>query len=47
MPQESKDYGRIVNEEAFNRLVDLIEHDKVITGGHSDDGRLYIETYGC
>lgn len=43
LPQESKDYGRIVNEEAFHRLAALINHEQVIIGGNSDECGLYIE----
>ncbi|GGE58940.1 aldehyde dehydrogenase [Priestia taiwanensis] len=41
----SKDYGRIVNERHFDRLVGIIETDKenVIFGGNSVKEELYIE----
>lgn len=43
--QESTDYGRIIDIEAFNRLSKLIKSskDKIIYGGHSDECTLYIE----
>lgn len=42
---KSSDYGRIVNKRQFERLVSIIkqEKDKIIYGGHSDPGTLYIE----
>lgn len=45
IPQESKDFGRVVNEEAFFRLKDLIakESENIIYGGQSDECGLYIE----
>lgn len=43
--QESKDYGRIVDEEAFYRLRSIIEEEssKIIHGGQTDECGLYIE----
>lgn len=45
IPQESKDYGRIIDEKAFFKLRDLItkENDNIIFGGQSDECGLYIE----
>ena len=42
---KSIDYGRIVNSKQFERLALIIEKDKnkVIYGGHSNAGTLYIE----
>lgn len=42
LPQESRDYGRIVNKETFDRLKNLINYDKVIVGGETDECGLYI-----
>lgn len=45
IPQESKDFGRVVNDEAFFRLKELIskEAHNIIYGGQSDECGLYIE----
>ncbi|MBC8062139.1 MAG: aldehyde dehydrogenase [Clostridiaceae bacterium] len=42
---KSSDYGRIVNNTQFERLVSLIQRDKnkIIYGGHSNPSTLYIE----
>ncbi|WP_223702667.1 aldehyde dehydrogenase [Sutcliffiella deserti] len=32
-PQKSKDYGRVVNERQMDRLVSLLDMDKVVAGG--------------
>jgi aldehyde dehydrogenase (NAD+) len=40
---KSKDYGRIVSKRHFDRLIGLIEQDKVYCGGHYDGDCLYIE----
>ncbi|WP_096155522.1 aldehyde dehydrogenase [Bacillus sp. FJAT-45066] len=42
---ESPDYGRIVNERQFDRLVSIVERDreKLVYGGRVDRGDLYIE----
>lgn len=34
-PLENPDYGRIVNEKHFQRLLGLIDQDKIVTGGQS------------
>ncbi|AOZ94523.1 aldehyde dehydrogenase [Paenibacillus crassostreae] len=41
----SKDYGRIVNERQFDRLVAIINKDEanILFGGHVDKDDLYIE----
>jgi len=41
-PKLSPDYGRIVNEKHFDRLVDLINPDQVIYGGYYDREGLFI-----
>jgi aldehyde dehydrogenase (NAD+) len=41
-PKLSPDYGRIVNEKHFDRLVSLINQEKVITGGYYDKEALFI-----
>jgi len=42
---KSSDYGRIVNSRQFERLAAIIQKDKnkIIYGGHSNAGTLYIE----
>jgi len=41
-PKNSNDYGRIVNDRQMNRLVELIDKDKVVFGGEYDIDNLYI-----
>ncbi|WP_306368034.1 aldehyde dehydrogenase family protein [Nocardiopsis sp. CC223A] len=41
-PKASGDYGRIVNERHFDRLVALLESGTVVAGGHHDRDDLYI-----
>ncbi|MBP7050017.1 MAG: aldehyde dehydrogenase [Phycisphaerae bacterium] len=41
-PQQSQDYGRIINERHFDRLNDLMKEGRVILGGKVDRQRLYI-----
>lgn len=41
-PEESPDFARIVNSKNWNRLVDMIEHDKVVFGGQTDAESCYI-----
>jgi aldehyde dehydrogenase (NAD+) len=41
-PKKSSDYGRIVNKKHFNRLIDLINQEQVITGGYYDQEELFI-----
>ena len=35
-PLENKDYGKIINRRHFDRLVGLIDKEKVVTGGNAD-----------
>lgn len=42
LPIKSPDYCRIVNEKHFNRIVSLIDHDKVVIGGQYDASQKYI-----
>ncbi len=42
-PLSNKDYGKIVNEKHFERLLSLIDKDKVVTGGGYDKDTLQIE----
>lgn len=41
-PKQSPDYGRIINERHFQRLVGLIDPDKVVHGGDHDESERYI-----
>ena len=43
--RDSPDYARIVNNRAFNRLVNIIKEDKkyIEYGGYSDESTLYIQ----
>lgn len=42
-PLDNPDYGKIINEKHFDRLIGLIDERKVVLGGGSDRGRLKIE----
>ena len=42
-PQLSTDYGRIVNERHFTRIITLLEEGRILHGGRSDAADLYIE----
>jgi aldehyde dehydrogenase (NAD+) len=42
-PSQSTEYGRIVSERHFERLVGMVDHDRVVTGGRSDASRRYLE----
>jgi len=42
-PLENTDYGRIVNEKHFSRILGLINPQKIILGGGSDPAQLRIE----
>lgn len=42
-PLENPKYGKIINEKHFNRVVGLIDKDKVVHGGNFDAERLKIE----
>ena len=42
-PLANNNYGKIISEKHFNRLLGLIETDKVIHGGKSDSESLRIE----
>jgi acyl-CoA reductase-like NAD-dependent aldehyde dehydrogenase len=41
-PQQSADYGRIVNRRHFDRLAAYLEDSRIICGGECDPGDLYI-----
>jgi len=41
-PQSSPDYPRIVSQDAFKRLSSLIQKEKVVFGGETDENEKYI-----
>ncbi|WP_235864085.1 aldehyde dehydrogenase [Sutcliffiella halmapala] len=41
-PQKSKDYGRVVNKRQLDRLVSLLDEEKVVVGGDFDREGLYM-----
>lgn len=41
-PLENKDYGKIINEKHFLRLLELIKGEKIIVGGQSNPATLQI-----
>jgi acyl-CoA reductase-like NAD-dependent aldehyde dehydrogenase len=41
-PKNSPDFGRIVNDRHFERLVALMGDGNIVTGGQSDPGQRYI-----
>ena len=41
-PLANKDYGKIINEKHFGRLMGLIDENKVIVGGNADESRCKI-----
>jgi len=42
-PQKSVDFGRIINNKRFSKLVSYLEKGKIVSGGRHDDKDLYIE----
>ena len=42
-PLSNPDYGKIINEKHFDRILSLIDHDKTVFGGSSDRDTLRIE----
>jgi aldehyde dehydrogenase (NAD+) len=41
--KDSYDYGRIINEKQFDRIVTYLDQGKLLAGGKSDRSALYIE----
>ncbi|MGC4037914.1 MAG: aldehyde dehydrogenase [Chitinophagaceae bacterium] len=41
-PSESYDYGKIINERRFDKLISYLADGTIITGGQSDKEKLYI-----
>ena len=42
-PLKNPDYGKIINEKHFRRLLGLINKEKVVAGGNYNEGTLQIE----
>lgn len=42
-PSTSYNYGKIINEKQFDRLVNYLQHGKIVYGGKFDKEKLYIE----
>ncbi len=42
-PKEHDNYGRIINEKQFDRLVKYLSQGKIVHGGNYDKASLYIE----
>lgn len=42
-PSASYNYGKIINDKQFNRLVNYLQHGKIVYGGKYDASNLYIE----
>lgn len=40
---QSEHYTKIINQKNFQRLIKLIDHDKIYFGGNSDEEKRYIE----
>ncbi|XP_071955471.1 aldehyde dehydrogenase, dimeric NADP-preferring-like isoform X2 [Antedon mediterranea] len=41
-PQDSKDFGRIINERHFKRVVSLLDSGKCVMGGQTDEKEKYV-----
>lgn len=41
-PAASYDYGKIINEKRFDKLLSYLAHGKIITGGQHDKSKLFI-----
>jgi len=42
-PEESYNYGKIINEKQFNRLSNYLKQGNIVHGGRTDKERLFIE----
>ncbi len=42
-PLDNKDYGKIINEKHFRRIISLINQEKVVLGGKYDESALKIQ----
>lgn len=43
-PEESYNYGKIINEKQFDRLLNYLPQGNVLYGGRSDKSKLFIES---
>ncbi len=41
-PMESSDYGKIINEKHFSRIINLMKNENILYGGNFDKGNLKI-----
>lgn len=41
--KDSYDYGRIINEKQFDRLINYLQQGTIVAGGKTDKAQLYIE----
>ena len=42
-PEDSENYGKLINEKQFNRVIKYLEQGKLVHGGRFDKGSLFIE----
>jgi len=42
-PSTDYNYGKIINEKQFNRLISYLDNGKIVYGGKYDPGKLYIQ----
>lgn len=42
-PEDSYNYGKIINEKQFNRLINYLQQGTIIYGGRTDKDKLFIE----
>ena len=42
-PEDSYNYGKIINEKQFNRLANYLQQGKIVYGGRHDKEKLFIE----
>jgi len=42
-PSTNYNYGKIINEKQFNRLINYLKNGSIVYGGKYDPGKLYIE----
>lgn len=42
-PLENRNYGKIINEKHFHRILNLIDREKIVHGGNADSKTLQIE----
>ena len=42
-PEQSYNYGKIINKKQFNRIISYLSNGKIIFGGRTNEQQLYIE----